>query len=139
MSDERDKLYRPIFDDGKHLARDKNGFNLGSTLSDSNNKLSGQARWIEVDPSSLKPGTSLGEEILIRLAVRATEIGVSYFVSWAAPRVVDFWHETVLPAAKKQFNGLAGKASSNSDSAKETTISVLDKEDEERIEYEEIY
>lgn len=52
MSDEREKLYRPIFDDGKHLAKDKDGFNLGSTLNDNNNKLSGQARWVEVDPDS---------------------------------------------------------------------------------------
>ena len=136
MSDERDKLYRPIFDDGKHLARDKNGFNLGSTLNNSNNKLSGQARWVEVDPASLRPGTSLGEEIFINMAVKATEIGVSYFVSWAAPRIVDFWHETVMPAAKKQFYNLAGKASNDSVNAAEemnSTVSVLDEVAEERI------
>ncbi len=138
MNDEREKIYHPLFDDGKHLAKDKDGFNLGSTLNDSNNKLSGQARWVEVDPSSLKSDTSLRDEILINMAVKATEIGVSYFVSWAAPRIVDFWHETILPAAKKQFLNLVGRISDDTDSENTVTEieysgSLFDRE-EERIE-----
>lgn len=101
-----EKLYRPIVNEGTHLASSKGteGAYRGALLDDDTNILAGQAEWIEVDSCEKESDNDLS-----RVIVLAIGIGIGFVVCKASPHIIKWWDNTVAPNAKKLWFKLIRK------------------------------
>jgi hypothetical protein len=101
-----EKLYRPIVNEGTHLASSKGteGAYRGALLDDDTNILAGQAEWIEVESYEKESDNELG-----RVIVLVVGIGIGVVVCKASPHVIRWWNNTVAPNAKKLWFKLIRK------------------------------
>ena len=126
-----EKLYKPVLKEGTHLAKSKNtpGAVRGSTLSDENNQLAGQAEWIEVEvepeyiyvESESKEDDGLSEEtkaIIDKFANELVELGFLALQKYVFPHIKSWATNTAAPQIKRAWHWITGKK--DSDKAQKT-------------------
>ena len=117
-----EKLYKPIIKDGTHLAKSRNtpGAVRGTTLSNKNNQLDGQAEWIEmeVEPQYIyveaEPQEEDGlseetKEAIRELSNAIVELGFLALQEYVFPPIKAWASDTAVPQIKKAGNWITGK------------------------------
>ncbi len=110
---EREPVYRPIHDEGTHLAQPRGDDDtyLGALLDDDTNKLAGQARWerVDLDDRDSSDSGSHSEPDIdpmaalvlgIALGVIAGVVTTTVVVVKKGPAIKRYWVEETMPLLK---------------------------------------
>ena len=103
-------MYTPLHDANAHLAMASDGTYLGATLNNETNKLQGQARWIQVDPSDVI-NSQKTKAILLVAAGIAVGVLATVVVIRATPHIKKWWSLEMQPRLHRLWNSVRNKES----------------------------